>query len=260
MLIEFITSFTDFSATVFLLYTVFILFWCALPRCFPLPALDINSVFFSATIMDTKIDTTNDKSSNASTFTNVTPLSSDGSTPMNTMLTDLADILRTAGLNVTEVSGWQTRGHSVMTSVKSILVHHTAGPATGDYPSLAVVRDGRPDLAGPLAQLGLGRSGTWFVIAAGRSYHAGKTIDDSVYGNPNAIGVEAEGTGLPADNTGHQNWPEVQWQSYVRGVQALRTAYGVPTARVLGHKEAAVPAGRKIDPNFSMAEFRAALG
>ena len=175
------------------------------------------------------------------------------------MVTNLADILRNAGLNVVEVSGWKTRGHGQMNSVKSILVHHTAGPATGDFPSLAVVRDGRPDLAGPLSQLGLGRTGTWYVIAAGLSYHAGKTIDDSLYSNGNSIGIEAEGTGVPSTNTGHAYWPEVQYQSYVRGVKALRIAFGVPAARVLGHKEAASPLGRKIDPNFSMAEFRAAI-
>lgn len=185
---------------------------------------------------------------------------SSGKTPINRMLTDLADILRNAGLNVVEVDGWKTRGHGVMASAKGILIHHTAGPATGDFPSLRVVRDGRSDLAGPLSQLGLGRTGTWYVIAAGRSYHAGATIDDSIFGNSNAIGIEAEATGSPATNTGHAHWPDVQYESYVRGVKALQAAYGIPTSRVLGHKEAAVPAGRKPDPNFSMPEFRAALG
>jgi hypothetical protein len=55
------------------------------------------------------------------------------------MLTDLADILKKAGLKVVEVAGWKTRGHSVMSSVKGIICHHTAGPVTGDYPSLNVV-------------------------------------------------------------------------------------------------------------------------
>ncbi|CAF4766172.1 unnamed protein product [Rotaria sp. Silwood1] len=189
-----------------------------------------------------------------------TPTGPGTSKPINTMLTGLADILRGAGLKVVEVAGWKTRGHGVMSSVKGIIVHHTAGPATGDFPSLGVVRDGTSSLSGPLAQLGLGRTGTWFVIAAGRSYHAGSTLDDSIYGNSNAIGIEAEGTGLPATDSGHAHWPEVQYQSYVKGVKALQKAYGVPTARVLGHKEAAVPKGRKIDPNFSMAEFRSKLG
>jgi hypothetical protein len=175
------------------------------------------------------------------------------------MATNLATILRNAGLNVNEVSGWQTRGHGQLTSIKSIIVHHTAGPATGDMPSLNFIRDGSSALKGPLSQLGLGRSGTWFVIAAGLSYHAGVVTNSALYANANAIGIEAEGTGLPATNTGHANWPEVQWQSYVRGVRALKAAYGVPTERVLGHKEVASPLGRKIDPNFSMDEFRKAL-
>jgi len=183
-----------------------------------------------------------------------------GKTPTNRMLTDLADILRKANLPVIEVDGWKTRGHGIMASVKGILVHHTAGAPTGDYPSLRIVRDGRSDLPGPLSQLGLGRNGTWYVIAAGKSYHAGATIDDSIYGNSNAIGVEGEGTGVPSTNTGHLYWPEVQYQSYVKGVKALQAAYAVPTSRVKGHKEAAVPLGRKPDPNFSMDEFRAALG
>jgi len=183
-----------------------------------------------------------------------------GKTPTNRMLTDLADILRKAGLPIIEVDGWKTRGHGVMASVKGILVHHTAGPATGDFPSLRVVRDGRPDLSGPLSQLGLGRNGTWYIIAAGRSYHAGETIDNNIYGNSNAVGIEAEATGNPSTNTGHAYWPDVQYQSYVKGVKALQAAYAVPTSRVKGHKEAAVPLGRKPDPNFSMDEFRAALG
>lgn len=175
------------------------------------------------------------------------------------MVTNLADILRGAGLNVVEVSGWKTRGHGQMNPIKSIIVHHTAGPSTGDFPSLAIVRDGRSDLPGPLSQLGLGRTGTWYVIAAGLSYHAGVTTDSTLYSNANAIGIEAEGTGVPATDSGHSYWPEVQWQSYVKGVKALKAAFAVPTSRVKGHKEVASPLGRKIDPNFSMAEFRTAL-
>lgn len=190
--------------------------------------------------------------------TNTSSVAEDGVQP-KLMATNLATILRNAGLNVVEVSGWTTRGHGQLTAVKSIIVHHTAGPATGDMPSLNYIRDGSSSLAGPLAQLGLGRTGTWYVIAAGLSYHAGVVTDSSLYSNANAIGIEAEGVGLPATNVGHSNWPEVQWQSYVRGVRALKNAFGVPTDRVKGHKEVASPLGRKIDPNFSMDEFRANL-
>ena len=195
----------------------------------------------------------------ANAFLTNTSIITDNGTQPRLMVTNLATILRNAGLNVVEVSGWTTRGHGQLTAVKSIIVHHTAGPASGDMPSLNYIRDGSSSLSGPLAQLGLGRTGTWYVIAAGLSYHAGVVTDSSLYSNANAIGIEAEGVGLPATNTGHSNWPEVQWQSYVRGVRALKNAFGVPTARVLGHKEVASPLGRKIDPNFSMDEFRKAL-
>lgn len=167
------------------------------------------------------------------------------------MLTDLADVLRAAGLKVQEVAGWRTRGHGQMTDVESITCHHTAGPKTGNYPSLGVVRDGRPGLDGPLAHLGLGRDGTWYVIAAGLCWHAG-VVFESWQGNPHALGIEAEGTGVDP-------WPAVQYDSYAAGVAALRAHYSVPLARVLGHKEIAKPLGRKSDPNFNMNEFRAAV-
>jgi Negative regulator of beta-lactamase expression len=165
------------------------------------------------------------------------------------MLTDLADVLRAAGLKVQEIAGWTTRGHGQMTDVEAIICHHTAGPKTGNYPSLGVVRDGREDLAGPLAQLGLARDGTWLVIAAGLCWHAG-VVFESWQGNPHAIGIEAEGTGTDP-------WPTVQYDSYVAGVRALRAHYDVPLSRVLGHKEVAKPLGRKNDPNFDMDDFRA---
>ncbi|CAF1500180.1 unnamed protein product [Rotaria sp. Silwood1] len=189
---------------------------------------------------------------------NASYVATDGIQP-KLMVTNLATILRNAGLNVVEVAGWTTRGHGQMTSVKSIVVHHTAGPASGDMPSLNFIRDGSTSLRGPLSQLALGRTGTWYVVAAGLCYHAGVVTDSSLYSNANAIGIEAEGTGVPSTNTGHTHWPEAQWQSYVRGVRALKNAFNVPTSRVKGHKEVASPLGRKIDPNFSMDEFRAAL-
>lgn len=175
---------------------------------------------------------------------------------MGRYLTDLADVLRAAGLPVIEVPGWKTRGAIVrattpdggLIAVTGGLVHHTATPAyrAGDYPSLGIVRDGRSDVPGPLAQLGLGRSGTWYVIAAGRANHSG-AVDDVRYSNPQCIGVEAEHPG------GSAPWPAEQYASYVRGCAALGKHYRI-TWRA--HKEAAVPYGRKPDPNFDMDTFR----
>jgi hypothetical protein len=167
------------------------------------------------------------------------------------LLTDLADAARTSGLTVIEVDGWRARGHGPMTAVDTIVCHHTATASTakGDYPSLGIVRDGRPDLSGPLAQLGLGRSGTVYVIAAGVSYHAGVVYRTS-QDNAHAIGIEAEHDGISP-------WPTAQVDAYARLCAALVDHYDLDVPDVLGHKEVAKPQGRKTDPNFDMPAFRA---
>jgi hypothetical protein len=166
------------------------------------------------------------------------------------LLTDLDRAVARSGLDVVEVPGWRTRGHGSLTSVESITCHHTAtsAAASGDYPTLGIVRDGRSDLPGPLSQLGLGRSGTVYIIASGVAFHAGAT-HESWMDNWHAIGIEAEHPGVGV-------WPTVQYDAYARLCAALCDHYGVPTARVLGHKEVATPTGRKVDPNFDMPAFR----
>jgi hypothetical protein len=164
------------------------------------------------------------------------------------MLTDLAAVARAAGLRVVEVAGWRTRGHGQMAGVKTIVCHHTAGGPDGAMPSLQLLIEGRRDLPGPLANLGLGRDGTVYAVAAGVAYHAGQVRDTS-YANPWSIGIEAEATGV-------DDWPDVQVDAYARLCAALVLAYDLTVARVLGHKEVCFPAGRKIDPNFDMPKFR----
>lgn len=167
------------------------------------------------------------------------------------MLTDLADVLRRAGLQVIERPGWQTRGHGHMAGIQSITLHHTAGPASGDIPSLNTVENGRPNLKGPLAQLMVSRSGVWYVIAAGLCWHTGVTLQ-LWQSNSYAIGIEAEATGK-------DEWPITQYESMVQGVRALCAFYRVPYGQVVGHKEICSPPGRKIDPNFDVSAFRGAL-
>lgn len=168
-------------------------------------------------------------------------------------LTWLPHVLESAGLKVALVDGWETRGHGDMGDVRGVICHYTAGGRAGNMGSLAIVRDGRPDLPGPLAQLGLGRDGTYYVIAAGRCHHAGKGIwQGLVNGNANFIGIEAENTGLANDFP----WPGVQIDAYQRGVAAILKHVGRPADFCCGHREYALPRGRKSDPNLDMADFR----
>ncbi len=164
----------------------------------------------------------------------------------------LPQVLEQAGLKVAEDPGWQTRGLGDMGAVLGVLCHHTAGPKTGNMPSLALIRSGRVGLRGPLSQLGLGRDGTFYIIAAGRAQHAGPGDWFGVTeGNRHLIGIEAENTGLANDP-----WPEVQMDAYARGVAAILRHVGLGPERCAGHKEYAKPRGRKIDPSFDMVAFR----
>lgn len=166
-------------------------------------------------------------------------------------LTWLPDVLLDAGVKVAEQPGWKTRGHGDMGAVKGVICHHTAGSRNGNMPSLGIVTNGRPDLPGPLSQLCLGRDGTFFVVAAGRSFHAGRGNWQGVTsGNTSFIGIEAENAG------GNDPWPAVQLDAYRRGVAAILKKARANALMCCGHKEFALPSGRKPDPTFDMSDFR----
>jgi hypothetical protein len=170
-------------------------------------------------------------------------------------LTWLPAVLRTAGLKVAEVDGWESRGRDEMGAVVGVICHHTVGPRIGNMPSLKTLINGRSDLPGPLSQLGLGRDGTYYVVAAGRCNHAGTGKWKGVSsGNSSFIGIEAENSG-GADDA----WSEVQMDAYRRGVAAILRKLGQTADFCAGHKEYALPAGRKTDPRFDMDVFRSAV-
>lgn len=172
---------------------------------------------------------------------------------MANSLTWLPAVLESAGLKVAPVDGWEGRGRGDVGKIFGVICHHTAGPKSGNMPSLNTIIEGRSDLPGPLAQLGLGRDGTCYVIAAGRCNHAGTgSWKGLTTGNSNFIGIEAENTGLPGDSP----WPEVQMNAYRHCVAAILQHIGQPVDFCAGHKEYALPAGRKSDPNFDMNAFR----
>jgi len=170
-------------------------------------------------------------------------------------LTWLASVLETAGLKVAPVAGWESRGRGDVGPTEGVICHHTAGPRHDNMPSLKTLIEGRDTLPGPLAQLGLGRDGTYYVIAAGRCNHAGRgSWKGLTGGNTNFIGIEAENTGLPSDR-----WPDVQMDAYRHGVAAILRHIGRAADFCAGHKEFALPAGRKPDPSFDMIAFRAGV-
>lgn len=159
------------------------------------------------------------------------------------MISWVADVLRSAGLKVVELDGWRTRGRTFVP--KGIVWHHTATSVKASDSNVdRLLRDGRPDLAGPLSQLGLRRDGTFVVVAAGRANHNGY----GTWGN-DSIGIEAynDGVGEP--------WPLAQVDAYVRGTAAICRFLGWGADRVKAHRE--TDPRRKIDPaGLDMDEMR----
>lgn len=171
---------------------------------------------------------------------------------MTYSLTWLPEVLRGAGLKVAEQPGWSNRGRGEMQRVRGVMCHHTATPGKANMPTLRMLTEGRNDLPGPLAQLGLARDGTYYVVAAGRANHAGQGQWKGVRGNSSFIGIEAENSGRQDDD-----WPEWQMDSYRRGVAAILSYIGADAGMCCGHREYAPH--RKSDPLFDMDAFRAGV-
>lgn len=163
-------------------------------------------------------------------------------------LTWLAAELRAAGLDVWESPGWETRQTRDGFDPQGVVCHHTAtSSAWADGHVYYLLRDGRRDLAGPLAQIGIERDGTVVLVAAGRCNHNGY----GEWGN-DSVGIEAynDGVGEP--------WPEAQLDAYRRTCAVICRHFGWSSDRVKAHRE--TDPSRKVDPaGIDMTRFRTAV-
>lgn len=169
-------------------------------------------------------------------------------------LSNLAKVLRAAGLTVVEMPGWATRGYEGqdLAGVRGILWHHTAtnraAYAKSNAPTVQMTMNGRSDLAGPLCNITFGRDGTVYLVAAGLANHAGKGIAPGIprnTGNYYLIGIEMESSGIaPWDWTEDQ----IRVAPYLGAALELAYLQGIPEEDrlQLGHKE--YSSEGKIDP------------
>jgi hypothetical protein len=181
-------------------------------------------------------------------------------------LTDLDQVFLNADIPYTEVgpspidptgaSSWRDRGRPPSTGQwdpAGVLCHHTASPAgTSDQSDLNVILCGNSQAPGPISQLYVGRSGTLYLVAAGRANHGGKGrrpgIDTGGCADMNALllGIEAGNNG-----TG-ERWPDVQIDMYGAVVHALCDHYRWSVdSQVYLHATTGPPNGgcnSKIDP------------
>lgn len=178
----------------------------------------------------------------------------------------LEDVLRPAlGDRLRTLPGWKDSGvGGTMGRIWGVIWHHT-GNARADAQS---IRNGRPDLAGPLAQLHIAQDGTVTIVAVGPCNHAGRgswqglPTDDA---NRLTIGIECaypRDTTLTEDTISREPWPDAQIISMRDTGAALTAHLGVDASHNISHEQWAKfgPAGirqGKWDPgNLDMDWFR----
>ncbi len=159
-------------------------------------------------------------------------------------LLNLAERLRDAGVETVEVQGWRTRGRAFEQTPQVVVGHHTASNRNGGaMPSLNILIHGRSDLPGPLCQIGLSRRGVAYVIASGKANHAGPGQWRHIETSSLTVGIEAENDGIG------EPWPAHQLAAYDLCAAVLLDTLDQPASMYCGHKEWALPVGRKIDPH-----------
>ena len=159
-------------------------------------------------------------------------------------LHELAGIWRRRGLTVLEMPGWQDRGRSATMAFDVLGVHHTAASVDVDR----ILRDGRPDVPGPLCNVALHANGDVVLVASGRANHFGV----ATWSSSRALGVEATGPPFPNYDAYVQLAAGFcEWRR--RGPTAVVADFEIPVHTVAAHKEVALPPGRKPDPAFAPA-------
>lgn len=161
----------------------------------------------------------------------------------------LADVLRAEGVQVVEEGDWSNRMRPGSFEPIGVLWHHTAGATTSTsnpYPSLEIVINGRPDLAGPLAQALVDYNGVFHVISAGRCNHAGLARASGPIpagdGNTMLIGWEIDYDGVS------QSMSTAQYNASLRATAAVLRRLGRSASYARGHRETSTTG--KIDPSF----------
>lgn len=170
---------------------------------------------------------------------------------MSRYLTEMADVIRAAGVPVVEQEGWQTRARSSGGYADGrpwcVMWHHTASAPGADPASDAAYMSYNADAA-PIANILLARDGTAWILAAGATntngsgnamtFSRGTVPADSM--NTYAIGMEIQNSGVG------EPYPAVQMDNAFAVSLALCAAYGLTPDDICTHSVYAP--SRKIDP------------
>ena len=186
------------------------------------------------------------------------------------MINQWATALKSAGLNVEALDGWQMRAaSSYVYEPVGIMLHHTASNRnSGNMPCRNIVVNGRKDLKGPLSQFLIGRNGDILLISGKRCNHAGRGMASRIEqlladveppdygqglydapkpgayrnGNKHYVGFELEADGLG------ERYSDELLEATITACAVLCILHGWnPLTRVLMHREWT---SRKIDPDL----------
>lgn len=171
-----------------------------------------------------------------------------------TYATWLPDVLRSAGVNLLAYPGWETassmygsgnRAGPLTTDQPGVVWHHDASPP-GDSPgALSWMRQMLAKPGQATANVWVDRYGTWHIIAAGITWHAGTTH------NMTHLGIET-------DHTTGEDWPDALLSSLRRGTAAILRHVGRDATGMTMHKT--ILPGAKTDPDgLDLAPERAAV-
>lgn len=188
-----------------------------------------------------------------------TPSNPGGPVPVSGDPVWLEDVLRPAlGDRLKTLPGWKDRGHGDFKDIRGVMVHHTGNSA--EKPES--IAKGRPDLAGPLANIHIAPNGIVTIVAVGVCWHAGAGSYPWLptnNANWHMIGVECAWPDIAADGSYDpgQRWPDAQIIAMRDTCAALVAKLDVGADYVIGHKEYAGAAQGKWDPgNIDMDWFR----
>lgn len=185
----------------------------------------------------------------------------------------LADVLRLWGVKVKERDGWLTRGEGDFREIEGVMIHHTGSPRVPDRTSPDYVTN-NPGVGGGLSANMFGhRDGVIELLGVGIAYHAGAAdpgkglpgvgegyvTRNSVTGPKQYTTGNAKLLAIEPQNSGREPWEPELYDAMVRMAAAITWFLGKPVtvSTVPGHKEYAP--SRKVDPSFSMPEFRRAV-
>ena len=189
-----------------------------------------------------------------------------GRTDAVTFTRELVSAWSRLGAYVTFEPGWESRGNGYSANYGGCVVHHTAIPssATSPFPGQRVLRDGRPDLSGPLCNTG----GPWcpvdapriHVVSANPGNHAGASGGRSMGPLPTSGRFNPLVWGHEIDYAGDRPMAPGQYRAALIVGRGVCDVLGVSAEYVRAHAETSVTG--KWDPGYApgrtidMAKFR----